>query len=519
MGVLHVVLQQSDMEFFNTDLPSPPYAPVLPPHLFTRENVMKLKELGTDLISGIILINDFSKVTTFSHESKCPNQFSSYSRNNSCSKEWNPPGTNLLYEDFGFPIYFVNDQDEIEKILNCFEQFNNFDFENQKDRSLCSIQVNSLMSGAVNSEVCLRRSSLNSYFNPITYCDPLQGRNVYASLFPREIVPEQNRTLDPEERFIFVTARLDTASMFDGIGVGAMGSLISFAILISTAHVLSKILPPSKRQPSHPNVMFVLFNGESYDYIGSQRMIYDMGLNDFPYKIQQTRPIKLSQIDLLIDIGVLDDINNPVLYNLRQDQLDLVHVNELFKKYNQFYNLNINAIPISTPNIPPTSANSFLYENRSLPFVVINSEPKNNFLHSIYDTDLNIKFDYKNKTGKNFLELMNFNETNDFNGTDIQMGIRNLSTILAFSLYELVTKTSYDHDAVLGANAYLIDEFLYCWLFSAKCRLFYSAVSENASLYSHYPPRYISIDRSHSFRSTIWTYDLMGLLIGRFKIL
>lgn len=524
MGVLHFVHKQSDMDFFSTStMASPPYAPVLPPHLFTRDNVMKLKGLGPDWISVLVLINDFSKVSTFSHESQCPNQYSSYSREGNCNRKWNPYGTGLLLEDFPFPIYFVNDQDEIEKLEKCFDKFNNFDLPDQRTRSLCSIEVDSVMSGAVNSEVCMRRSEANNYLRPITYCDPLQGRNVYATLFPREVVSEDHRSNDPKERFILVTARLDTTSMFDGIGVGAMGSLVSFATLLSTAHVLSKILPPSKRPANGPNVLFALFNGETYDYIGSQRFVYDMEKGDFPFRKQATKPIHLSNIDLLVDIGTLDNINIPGCYDLKDaGHNEHMLFCEKMKKYNLYdhnkRDFNITPNVFHTNDIPPTSANSFLRANKSLPIVIINSEPSNRFLHSIYDTDLNINYHYKNISGANFLNIFPLDDwTKDFNASDIQMGIRNLSTVLAYSLYEEVMNETLI-DPTEGANPYLIDEFLYCWLFSAKCRLLYSAVTNNYTLFSHYPPRYISIDRGSNIQSIVWTYDLMGLLMGKWNL-
>lgn len=509
------------MDFFTKEaMPSPPYAPILPPHLFTRENVMRLKALGPDLISVLVLINDFSKVSSFSHESQCPNQYSSYNRDGQCNANWNPPGSGLLLEDFPFPIYFVNDHDEIEKMANCSQKFNSFDLPGQRSRSLCSIEVDSVMSGAVNSEVCMRRSEVNKYLKPITYCDPLQGRNVYATLFPRPVVSEEDqRAADPTERFIMVTARLDTTSMFDGIGVGAMGSLVSFATLVSTAHILSKLLPPGRRPAKSPNVLFALFNGETYDYIGSQRMVYDMERGDFPFKRQQTRQIRLSNIDLLVDIGTLDSISNPDLYSLKDAQhKEHLYLRDLITKYNINNNLsndfNITPSAFHTNRIPPTSANTFLRANRSLPVVILNAKPTNQFLHSIYDTHLNINFQYKNRSDENFLKLSPLNGwQRDFNASDIQMGIRNLSTVLAYSLYEVVTGETWV-EPTEGGNPYLIDEFLYCWLFSAKCRLLYSAVSDNYTLFSHYPPRYISIDRSHSIQSTIWAYDLMGLLVG-----
>jgi len=55
--------------------------------------------------------------------------------------------------------------------------------------------------------------------NPAKYCDPLEGRNVYATLYPRKPTAE-NKTeiVHTNEKFILVSCRLDTATMFDGVG-------------------------------------------------------------------------------------------------------------------------------------------------------------------------------------------------------------------------------------------------------------------------------------------------------------
>lgn len=50
------------------------------------------------------------------------------------------------------------------------------------------------------------------------------------------------------------------------------------------------------------NIMFILFNGEAYDYIGSSRVAYDMEMQNFPndiIKLQQNHVglfVELSQI-------------------------------------------------------------------------------------------------------------------------------------------------------------------------------------------------------------------------------
>lgn len=217
--MLHLVQTPDDFQFVLKDPPSPPYAVIVPPQLFTREHIIQLKDSAH--VSAIVLLKNVKEtLTQFSQEMKCPNQFSTID-SQSCDTTkpettWNPFGTGLLHENFPFPIYYVSDDAEITKILDCFATFNKDDPVNQHQRSLCSIEINTFMSAAVNSEVCLRRTNYVNNLSATRFCDPLQGKNVFATLFPREIIPLEERSKQANEKLILVTARFDTTSMFDG---------------------------------------------------------------------------------------------------------------------------------------------------------------------------------------------------------------------------------------------------------------------------------------------------------------
>lgn len=232
VGALHRILVEADLEFLLTSPPSPPYAPLIPPHLFTRDNLLRLKEAGPKIISVVLLINKPEKMKQFSHELNCPNQYSGLRRENdtetrtcdasNVANTWNRWGTGLLHEDFPFPIYYIADPDEVEKLVNCAEKFNNHDYESHALRSLCAVEVKAFMSAAVNTEVCMRRTQFVNNLSGSKFCDPLEGRNVYATVYPRNstenLDADAKRTANPNEKFIIVSCRLDTTSMFDGVG-------------------------------------------------------------------------------------------------------------------------------------------------------------------------------------------------------------------------------------------------------------------------------------------------------------
>lgn len=514
IGVLYVIEKQQDFEYLLNSPTSPPYAPVVPPELFTRENLIKLKSAAKN-ISVVVLINKFDKLSSFSHELACPNQYSGINgTQGSCDLSrpetlWNPQGTGLMHEDFPFPIHYVADPSEIEKIVKCFKKFNDFEYENHPMRSLCSIEVKSFMSAAVNSEICIRRSNFINNLSPVKYCDPLEGKNIYATLFPRPQSVE--RVIDSNEKVILLTCRMDSTSMFDEVGLGAKDSLASYATLVSIAHMLAKILPNNSGITK--NVMFVVFNGESYDYLGSQRFVYEMKKNNFPYVHTKTRPLTLENIDFMIDLGVLDDFDNLDIYTLTDTSKISDFLEKLKKNAQQFSNLKIDGK--KTINLPPTSAQSFLREEQKFPVGTLSSKPSNAFYHSIYDDTVNLmNYTYKNKS-LDFTTLMSKDEAlKYFNETDVQMKVRNVASVIAITLYESLAGKTYQGNEFV--NPILVDEFLFCFLESQDCPLFRASLryTKGVILPAIPPPRYVSV--ANALRdAAIWSYRILGLLVSQ----
>ncbi|XP_030375936.1 nicastrin isoform X2 [Scaptodrosophila lebanonensis] len=530
VGVLHLVNIEADLDFLLTSPPSPPYAPMIPPHLFTHRNLLRLKEAGPDIISVVLLINRNSdKMTQFSHELNCPNQYSGLLKPNisesaTCDasnppNSWNPWGTGLLHQDFPFPIYYIADVNETQTLVNCFEKFNNFDYESHALRSLCAVEVKSFMSAAVNTEVCMRRTNFINNLGSTKYCDPLEGRSVYATLYPRNspenLTTEVPRSVNTAEKFILVTTRLDTTSMFDGVGLGALDSLMGFATLTQVAHLLRQLLPPQGSLPDpRRNVLFVAFNGESFDYIGSQRFVYDMENLVFPARSTKSTPISFENIEFMLDIGTLDDITNIKLHTLITTPL----AQDFLKKLNNYassprYGFNLDIQSDVGIQIPPTSAQSFLRRDTQFPALILNAVPANKYYHSIYDDAVNVGFSYAN-TSRDYISLIDVSESkNYFNATALQMKVANVSSIVAFALYETLTGLQYTGNKV--ANPLLADEFLYCFLQSADCRLFKASSYPGSPSGLPLPPmRYISV-LGGSQESSGWTYRLFGYLLSQ----
>lgn len=432
VGVLHLILGESDINFLLNEPPAPPYAAIVSPKDFTRDNILKLRD--SPFVSAIVVVNDTKGMVSFSQELSCPNNFFRHDLQPTCNPSkpettWNPYGTGLLQENFDIPIIFLADRNESEKVIKCYKDFNT-NVETQKESSLCSIEINSFMAAAGNSEICMRRSGIMKVLNQLNYCDPLQGKNVYATLFPREIVDSSsdNRTVDKNEKIILITARLDTTSMFDGQSLGAM-ELASVATLFTTGHFLRKIIDNEVYERSKVNIMFVLFNGESYDFIGSQRFVYDLKKGDaFPTPLTSTNPLNFESIIAMIDIGMLDSFTDLTFYHIKENDMTKNFIASIEHYKNQL-KLNINVTSKVTNNIPPVSAQTFLRENITFPaFVIATETPENKFYHSVFDDKSNLNYTYFN-TSKDLDELPNAHDSVDENS--VQIKIRNIASLIA----------------------------------------------------------------------------------------
>ncbi len=85
--------------------------------------------------------------------------------------------------------------------------------------------------------------------------------------------------------------------------------------------------------------------------------------------------------------------------------------------------------------------------------MVLNSNPQNRFYHSIFDDQDNIQFKYYNTT-EDFTAAMPLNDDVGFPANSIQLAIRNVSTVLAASIFQMITGDPYTGDK--GSNPILV---------------------------------------------------------------
>lgn len=128
--------------------------------------------------------------------------------------------------------------------------------------------------------------------------------------------------------------------------------------------------------------MFSLLNGESFDYIGSGRLVYDLKEGSFNELGGKT--LTLNQIKTVIELGQLGE--GDIYFhssNFENDSLVIALREKL-------------SAQILKDSVPPASIQSFLAANSSISATVIANHSEqftNKFHHGILEDGMSIDFD------------------------------------------------------------------------------------------------------------------------------
>ncbi|XP_048006054.1 nicastrin isoform X2 [Leguminivora glycinivorella] len=408
---------------------------------------------------------------------------------------------------------------------NATERYN-LDLESQVGKPLCSIQLNSFMWAAVNSIVCRRRSAASALLTATKVCDPLGDNNVYYSLFPRDKGQKKKDV-------ILVTARIDTASLFDGIAPGAASSVVGMVALMSAAATLSKIVPAADASKYGKNVLWTLLNGESFDYIGSQRVAFDLARGAWP----PDAPLAPSDIALHLEIGQIggslpslkDNEDWPLYAYAPEDPGTLFNITNFLKDLKEYLSKNnVTVTEAFSNNLPPSSLHSFrrLLRNATsaLPELLLadhNGPFTNMFYNSALDDYEKINYKYHNitiGTDGTFVPTETLVSTGNMTSRDLQVKIAHVATALAHTLHQQVTGLPYSGDVT--ASAHLVDELLYCFLEDKLCKLLSAADfgGQTPPAPGEEPPRpaplYVGV-ATYLSSATAFAGHLMALLAGQ----
>uniref|UniRef100_A0AAQ5ZN35 Nicastrin n=1 Tax=Amphiprion ocellaris TaxID=80972 RepID=A0AAQ5ZN35_AMPOC len=376
VGVLHVLESEENLDWVLSSGPNPPYMVILESSLFTRSVMMKLKN-GSSRVAGIVVVApNTNPVEGFSPHTSCPNENTGgYDPTLAhCNVTvWNPLGNGLSYEEYDFPIFSLKDDNDTQVIRQCYLNHNQAVNGSSPRYPLCAMQLYSHMSAVTDTATCMRRNDINFSISPEMVCDPLGDFNVWASTRPLNNTEKGHKMW---EKVVIAAARLDSRSFFFDVAPGAESGASGFITLLAAAHALRNVT-----QEAQPNrtIFYTFFQGETFDYIGSSRMVYDMENNQFT--------VDLDNVHSVLEIGQVGLHGESRLW-LHSDPVSRRNssVNEEVCVSAAGLGFTVGEAGFSQP-LPPSSFQRFL-RARQIPGVVIENHQlnfTNRYYESMYD--------------------------------------------------------------------------------------------------------------------------------------
>ncbi|XP_068819460.1 nicastrin isoform X4 [Capricornis sumatraensis] len=179
-GVIHVVEKKEDLQWVLADGPNPPYVVLLEGTLFTRDVMEKLKGRSGRIAGLAVSLAKPSPASGFSPSVQCPNDgFGIYSDSYGsqfahCKAfQWNKVGDGLAYEDFSFPIFLLEDENETNVIKQeTFDYIGSSRMVYDMEKGSFPVQLENIDSFVELGQVALR-NSLELWM----HTDPMSQKN------------------------------------------------------------------------------------------------------------------------------------------------------------------------------------------------------------------------------------------------------------------------------------------------------------------------------------------------------
>uniref|UniRef100_A0A8C4DWV5 Nicastrin n=1 Tax=Dicentrarchus labrax TaxID=13489 RepID=A0A8C4DWV5_DICLA len=506
VGVLHVLESEDNLDWVLKSGPNPPYLVILESPLFTRSIMMKLKN-GSRRVAGVVVVApNANPLEAFSPHTTCPNENSGvYSEDYDpalahCNVTvWNPFGNGLAYEEFDFPIFSLKDDNDTHVIRQCYMEHNRAVNGSTPQYPLCAMQLYSHMSAVTNTATCMRRNDIDFSISPEMVCDPLGDYNVWASTRPINNTAKGHKMW---ESVVIAAARLDSRSFFFDIAPGADSGVSGFVTLLAAAHALRNA---TQEAPPNRTILYAFFQGETFDYIGSSRMVYDMQNNQFA--------VDLDNVHSVLEIGQVGLHTESKLW-LHSDPVSRKNSSVLFQVRKLIENLQSAAgglnISMDEPSVsqplPPSSFQRFL-RARPIPGVVLEDHQSafsNRFYESMYDNAEYLNISYPpNMTPEEQLEFV----------TDTAKALTEVATMVAKALY-MQAGGSEPQLSSIKADAQIVTRLLYGFLVRSNNSWFQQLIPSDLMSHLGKPTNFYVGVTQQSSEPTLLVQHLLANLTG-----
>ncbi|KJE97712.1 hypothetical protein CAOG_07817 [Capsaspora owczarzaki ATCC 30864] len=472
VGVLYSIQSDADLSFFIHSAERSPYSVVTTPAYFNLSIIEQLEATGK--MNGLIILSDATRPTQSSHAPKCPNcKHGLYANTDAANYAWNPEGSGLTHRRFQYPIYWLGST-SAETIRN--RALSNAPKSGvEPDYPLWAVEMNSFMYAGGDSNICLRRGS--------TWCEPLGSQSIWGS----------TRPIRSGDTYVLATAAIDALSLFHKQSFGAEADAAAVVALLAAADALAK--EPTTITLPH-NIMFMLLNGEKFDYTGSSAIANQIATGNFP---SASKAFGFDDIKAVLDveqIGLLDSATGPIYLHIDSNSTDPVAVANVASIVNAQVTATAgfaaNIINNTATGLPPASLQAFLKESRGIPGVVV--------------TDHGLTFNNK-------LYGTPFDDATLVNASDAATvnNICNVALAIANSLYALASDNSGSVPA-MTVNCTFVQSLLTCLTVNEKCALFQQTGN---NLPSNLPSRYVSVFRTNTIFAFIYALrDVLAVAVA-----
>ncbi|VFQ99696.1 unnamed protein product [Cuscuta campestris] len=405
--------------------------------------------LATHVAGLLVESGTHSKNTLkgFSPDKKFPlADFAPYS---SDSFEWNPIGSGVMWEAYNFPAFLLSESSTLA--------LREIAIKNEKRKNPYTAEVvdfdlvmQTTKSGTPDSESCLREQT----------CLPLGGYSVWSALPPINMSSEKPRPI------ILAVASMDSASFFRDKSIGADSPISGLISLLAAVDALSRVDWSSSNL--NKQLVFVVFTGESWGYLGSRRFLLELDQHSDAIK-----GLDFSMIETVFEIGsvgksVTEGVKKFFAHptggaSTNKTLNSLFHAQDSLKTEN----VKISMAKKSNPGLPPSSLMAFMRKNPQTSGIVLedfDDAYKNNFYHSHLD------------------DLTSINSS----------AIVTAASIVARSLYILASDQNEVNALLLNTinpNSSLVEELLSCFLSCEpgfSCGLVKRYISPSTSCPNHY---------------------------------
>lgn len=306
---------------------------------------------------------------------------------------WNPNGFSLLKSNFSYGMVALSSS--LSETVEGYAKDNEESIE-KGVHAEWSAEFTYPMAGKRETGRCLDHR----------LCLPMGGHSVISSF----------SEITEEKRKIFVTAKIDTTSLFTDLARGADDAMSAVTAILVAVNALQKKAEKLRNQ-ANKDIIFAFFDGETYDLVGSRTFMNDIQnftcnqeMKDYsdgcwePYHTTvDFQKIKISDIDAVIHVGPVGVKSEPneglqIFAHTEKKFAKNSWVNDTLQNMTAFateigdqeqIKFTVKKASDENPGTPPSSYWSFLEKNPDIPGIVLtdfNTEYANKYTHSVFDT-------------------------------------------------------------------------------------------------------------------------------------